>query len=427
MAKAKKPVTKKTGGTKPAASGASRLSDAKTAIAEAERASAEKKSDTVKAGSAKPGVKKPLEASEPMDTPKETVAKEAASKPTESQEQKSKTTGSPENKSAVAQISKSKESVSNQDPAPENQGSGFFPLLLGGAVAAVLGFLASEMNLLGFRSGSVDPVELATLRDEVERHQSKIALLESAGPAKSEVGEEEVAKLREQLSALSDDVLTLDGRMTVIEKQPISGGGASGAAVAAYERELAALQDAVKSQRGEIEGLLENALSVKEATAQQSALTGIAAAMNTGSKFTAEIDALRQAGAKHIPEQLTSVADVGVVTMTNLQSRYPDAARAALQAARDVSVDETEKGFGGFLRRQLGARSVTPREGSDPDAVLSRTEVAVRDGQLVQALTEIDALPAVAKEAMADWLTDAQARRDAEQAIKKLSTQLAAN
>ena len=83
--------------------------------------------------------------------------------------------------------------------------------------------------------------------------------------------------------------------------------------------------------------------------------------------------------------------------------------------------------MGGFLRRQLGARSVIPREGSDPDAVLSRAEAAVRDGRVADALREIDALPQGAKDAMQSWSADAKVRADAEAAVQDLSQRLTAN
>jgi hypothetical protein len=59
------------------------------------------------------------------------------------------------------------------------------------------------------------------------------------------------------------------------------------------------------------------------------------------------------------------------------------------------------------------ARSVIPREGDDPDAVLSRAEAAVKGGDIDVALTELEALPEVAQEAMADWTAKARLRAEA--------------
>ena len=77
-----------------------------------------------------------------------------------------------------------------------------------------------------------------------------------------------------------------------------------------------------------------------------------------------------------------------------------------------------------FLRSQSGARSLTPREGTDPDAVLSRAEAALRDGQIKAALAELAGLPPAGTEAMAPWIADATRRLGAEQAIADLSVAL---
>jgi hypothetical protein len=90
-------------------------------------------------------------------------------------------------------------------------------------------------------------------------------------------------------------------------------------------------------------------------------------------------------------------------------------------------VDAGTGGVGGFLKRQLGARSVAPRDGSDPDAVLSRAEAAVRDGRVGAALTELETLPPEVQSAMEDWLAQARTRADAEQAVQDLSERLTAN
>ena len=69
--------------------------------------------------------------------------------------------------------------------------------------------------------------------------------------------------------------------------------------------------------------------------------------------------------------------------------------------------------FTAFLRRQTNARSLAPREGNDPDAILSRAEAALSSGDLPAALTELDALPENARAAMDGWIADASARADA--------------
>jgi hypothetical protein len=77
-----------------------------------------------------------------------------------------------------------------------------------------------------------------------------------------------------------------------------------------------------------------------------------------------------------------------------------------------------------FVERQLGARSVVPRDGDSADAVLSRVEAAVSAGRLNEALTELEALPDSARAALADWEAAAKARAAALSAAEALAQSL---
>jgi hypothetical protein len=76
-----------------------------------------------------------------------------------------------------------------------------------------------------------------------------------------------------------------------------------------------------------------------------------------------------------------------------------------------------------FLRTQLGLRSLTPKDGTSPDAILSRAEQAVRDNDLNTALTEISTLPDVGQAVMADWVAIAQTRLDVTNALSAMLAQ----
>ena len=69
-------------------------------------------------------------------------------------------------------------------------------------------------------------------------------------------------------------------------------------------------------------------------------------------------------------------------------------------------------------------RSVTPREGTDPDAVLSRAEAAVGEGRLSDSMAEIGALPEVVRAEMAGWMALAEGRVAAVSALQTLSESL---
>ncbi|MCT4369683.1 hypothetical protein CLG85_004745 [Yangia mangrovi] len=94
---------------------------------------------------------------------------------------------------------------------------------------------------------------------------------------------------------------------------------------------------------------------------------------------------------------------------------FPPAARDALSAARraESTTEDTASRVTTFFANQLGARSVEPREGDDPDAVLSRAEAALRSGDLGSVLNELAALPEPAQAELADWTARAEARKAA--------------
>jgi len=125
------------------------------------------------------------------------------------------------------------------------------------------------------------------------------------------------------------------------------------------------------------------------------------------------------------PAILTDAAEDGVPALADLQSQFPAAARVALPVAiRETAGDSLADRLGAFLRGQIGGRSIEPRAGDDPDAVLSRAQAAVSAGDLAGALREIGALPAPAQAEMSGWIAAARVRRDAGVALDALAAAL---
>ncbi|MDF3433582.1 hypothetical protein HKX54_11265 [Sulfitobacter sp. M57] len=300
----------------------------------------------------------------------------------------------------------------------EQKTSVFWPLLFGGVIAGGLGFVAAEMDIFDSRGGDDEVAQ--TLNSQSQR----IAKLENADAP-------DLQGVQDAITALSDGVSALEARLEELENRPASTGG--DAASPEYAEDLAALQASVEAQQSEISRLLKNAQSVEEATANaarkaqaQRALTAITVALASGAGYETALQDLSASGVADIPAALQENSE-GVAPLLGLQTGFPDTARAALSVARAAGGDEAETGIGGFLKRQLSARSVAPREGDDPDAVLSRAEAAVREGRVADALTEIETLPAPVQDAMADWLASARARAATEAAVQDLSQRLTAN
>jgi hypothetical protein len=123
---------------------------------------------------------------------------------------------------------------------------------------------------------------------------------------------------------------------------------------------------------------------------------------------------------------LVAAAPYGVPTADALARAFPEQSRTALIAARTTSTSQASSSnrVGDFLRSQLGMRSITPRAGNDPDAVLSRAEAAIQAGQVSNALSALTALPDSARTSMAGWIEQAELRQAAQLAVAALSQHL---
>ena len=159
-------------------------------------------------------------------------------------------------------------------------------------------------------------------------------------------------------------------------------------------------------------------------------LSTIDVALSVGLPFAAALSDIEAAGVEGIPAPLSN-ASGGVVTMASLRADFPEAAHMAIRAAITASSgDGAFAGVGAFLRAQVASRSLTPQEGMDPDAVLSRAEAALKRDDLAGALDEIEALPEVltspkTEGLMANWVANARMRLAALDAYETLVLKLA--
>ncbi|MCB1335345.1 MAG: hypothetical protein KDK26_17295 [Roseivivax sp.] len=322
--------------------------------------------------------------------------------------------------------------------------AGFVPMLLGGVAAAALGFGVSQyLGQAGkadedafraeMRSALADQAaRLGTVDDRLGQAEGAVAAIDLAplsGALDSQGGQ--LQGLSGTLDTVSGQLATLDERLTALEKRPVTE-SVSPEAIAAYERELQNLREAVATQRAEIEAIAADALESQSAAEEQAALAKaraalaeVIAAVDTGTEFAQPLELLSDAGTQPA-EALDAVAGQGVPTQAALVETFPDAARQALAAARAEApaADDGGGGIGAFLKSQFGVRSLSPRDGTDPDAVLSRAEAAVKDADLQKALDEIATLSPSAQAAMADWVAQAKARHQALSALDALKTEL---
>jgi hypothetical protein len=304
-------------------------------------------------------------------------------------------------------------------PAAPSRQSGILGPLLGGAMAAMGGFALAYFDVLGFAAPDRS--------EEIQAFDQRLAALEGAGnTAEIEAVRMSMDALAERLSVLEAapaevaDLSGLEERLAAIEAMPV-GSDASTAALAArlaeLERRLAAAPAGV--DQAEVDAALKR---LEDAEAEAAARAEEAAAAAAAAEAAAALDRLRDAveAGTAFEAELAAVDPAlqaalapyvaGVPTLEALQAGFPEAARAALQLDRAA----TEEGWGArfmdFLAAQTGARSLTPREGTDADAVLSRAEFALSEGRLADAVVEVKALEPAVQAPFADWLATADAR-----------------
>lgn len=349
-----------------------------------------------------------------------------------------------------------------QTPAPTARKGGFVSGLFGGLIvgALTLSLALYSPRLLHLPDTAAIDQQLAAQTQATEALKAELARLAATpapAPAPDPALQDRLAALEARLNATAaPDLAPLLARLSALEthlddleKMPTDGSAASPAAVAAQAEALNALKAEVAKLKADSTALTADIdTKAKEAAAQLDQARAAAAQMlaeaqeagrvATGRAALGRIQAALELGAPFAPALadlgadapvLAAVAETGVPSLTDLQLAYPAAAREALAASLRAEMEDAGwlDRIGNFFRSQTGVRSLTPKEGADADAVLSRAEAALKQGDLPGALTELAALPEPGKAAMAAWVAEAQQRIDAEAALAGLIATLGQN
>ncbi len=360
-------------------------------------------------------------------------------------------------------------------PPPRRRGGGaVWGFVLGGILAAVLGFAAARylvpqgwpfgpsadrLNALSAAFDKFSRGEAARL-DNLGARVTKLDGRVSALETKLGADTADRGKQAQAVTALQDAVSGLDGRvkstetalgriearLNNLDKANAQGAGAATAvdskALAALRDQLAAEQTrsadlaqklSTLSQRvdttlktgGDQAATLRKAIDqTARRAAAESALGRIQSALQLGGGYAAAVKQIEAQGYT-VPPALGDPAATGVASRDTLIAAWPDASRAALAASLKAEMGSgVVARLGAFLRVQTGLRALHPRPGNDPDAILSRAEADLRQGALKQSLQELSALPEPGRKAMAGWIARAQTRLDALEAANRLAGQI---
>lgn len=329
--------------------------------------------------------------------------------------------------------------------APQKRTSRVMPMVLGGAIAAAIGFAGGTyLNLYGSQSTGTLTTALAQRDARIQDLTSQLKTLDAqVSTLSSDLGNSafvsepalktQIAQLRAEIDTSLEGLIT---RVAALEKQLQSGVAGDAAALSAYQGELATLKGALSAQAarndalaaevqalsGKAEAVAAQASTDAKATLVQAAVLRIEAALDSGAPFAEALADIRANTDVSVPPVLAQLAGSGVPTMTTLRADFPAAARQALAASRTAEPATGTMGkLENFVMGQLGVRSLEPKDGTGPDAVLSRAEAALNTGDLAKAQTELANLPAAGQEKMAPWLAKARTRMNAVTAAETLS------
>jgi hypothetical protein len=352
-------------------------------------------------------------------------------------------------------------------PAAEKKSGGVMGRVVGGALAAAIGFGAAQIYPDGWPIGGVNDEiaeQIAAQNSTIQALQTTIAGLETqlGGAATTDalatlgVGVSEVdarvstlsSQLSEQIAAQATQNAQIAEQIGILTKRPIAENTdeATAAAVAAFGQDVAGFGDQVAALRLEAERRVEemsvliNDTAAKEAAAaaaaqsaadaariavEARAVVDVRAALETGTPFS---DSLAVISSVDVPDALMATMEAGAPTRLDLSKALPPLARSALTASLKDTVGEDMGGrFQTFVRTQLGARSLAPRDGDDPDAVLSRVEAAIASDNLELAIETVSSLPQSGQDILAPWVAQVQMRLDALVAADMLADSLTSN
>ena len=378
----------------------------------------------------------------------------------------------PDTRTTPAQTAPARDSAQSAPPPRRSA----FPMFLGGVVAAGLGagatWYAAEEGWIAMgpevdmsaQDARIDALrgDLATLQDQVAAQAQQETVAPDDLAAAMERLDGQIAETRDSFGDLRDDIAADLDSVSAARSEAQEIGQAMGNLLQRLERAEASLadlagidqalsdqgaaldqsmsalavrvaaiqgaQDALQADIDEVRTLAESRIEDVRAAAEAAAaeadqraaraeaiaaLDTIEAALQSGSGFAPAL-ARVEAVESDLPDALQASAGSGVATLPGLQEDFSRASRAGLTAAlQGMDSETTTDRLGNFLRSQIGARSLAPREGDDPDAVMSRAAHAVDAGDIATALQELDALPAAGQAAMSDWITAARTRLDA--------------
>jgi hypothetical protein len=196
------------------------------------------------------------------------------------------------------------------------------------------------------------------------------------------------------------------------------------AALEALAHRVTALESRQAALQQKQEGLDRLATAPDKTIRVATVATALRGAVERNSPFTAELTAARSLGLDESAlASLAPFAATGLPTRTelfrSLSTLVPELRRLSVPPAQDL----------GYLERlqasavkMLNIRPVQDEPGDDPATVMSRIEFKMPQRDIEAMVTELDKLPAPARELAQGWRTQALARQEALESARLIAT-----
>jgi hypothetical protein len=228
---------------------------------------------------------------------------------------------------------------------------------------------------------------------------------------------------RQALDGATNEIADLKAKVAALSQSaPVNGDGDVTAALAGLDDRTAKLEAGLSTLSGEIDKDQAGANSA----ASVLALGNLRVAVDAGKPYAAELASIRRLA----PEirnfgALPAFADQGIPTLPELTVSFAtakDSALATLPAPKDESF------LGGLLASAKSMVKVRRMDaaasGDDLDAILARAEAKLKQGELAEAVKQVDSLSGVSREAFASWIDAARARASADDTLSNVETAL---
>ena len=293
--------------------------------------------------------------------------------------------------------------------------------------------------------------QLSDVTAQIDSLSGTVDALRSAAPEtdtpaqRSVVNDDAIADLSARIDAIEEGMANQPETSSLIDPQRIANLEAAlqtlDSESAPTSAELASLRQEVSSLRSRIQQLASAQSALEETSAQtatqadaarrsattaaQSALAiaSIENAITTGTDFRASAQRLQELQpSSEAVATLARLSGSPVQSLDTLQTRFDALKDEALDRDSEAAGEPgwVDTFFGDMVSvRRGGGNSVVP-------AILSEAAAALEAGELQQAASTVEGLPAESRAVYAGWLTDARNRIEAREAIDALRLEFAA-